>query len=94
MTPTPPSLPRSLLTSFISFLFPGNQPPALTLNRRQSCVFPMLCSILFILYSYFYILYFYKSLLISMDEHVSHCHSGAVEFYLICILLFLFVGTV
>lgn len=44
--------------------------------RNKSSVFPVLCSILFILYSYFYILYFLQIVLMSMAESVSHCHSG------------------
>lgn len=58
------SLPTLVLSpNFTPFIFsweptPGSQ----TDCRNKSCVFPVLCSILFILYPCFYILYFLQSI--------------------------------
>lgn len=53
---TPPPLHLSQLFRLYFLLFLSN----IIICWNKSCVFPVLCSILFILYSYFYILYFYN----------------------------------
>lgn len=97
MTPAPPPHPCSLLASLTLFpiLLMGTNPGSQSDRRNKSCVFPVLCSILFILYSYFYILYFYKLFDFHGCVSESHCHSGAVvilfnmHFIILSILLFL-----